>query len=87
MHLGRVLVEPGRHLVFGLFHGHSVDVVDFFAGFVVGPAERRAGEIVFPVHGIKQRDGVAEGLRIDGGGQVRHNSIGRVGLPHRASSP
>ena len=37
-----VLVEPSRDLMLGLFYGHAVHVIDFFAALVVAEAVRVA---------------------------------------------
>src|ERR1700722_17797488 len=34
MHLGGVLIEPGRRLVLGLFDGDAVDMIDPLAGAI-----------------------------------------------------
>src|SRR5579884_1284804 len=45
-----VLIEPGRHRVFGFFDGDAVQVVDLVAGLVIAAAARAAGK-----HGVISR--------------------------------
>src|SRR5277367_6809872 len=45
MHLGGVLIQPGRRLVFGLFDGDAVDMIDALAGAIVLEPIGRSAEL------------------------------------------
>ena len=57
MHLGGVLIEPGRRLVLGLFDGDAVDMIDPFAGSVVLEPIGRPAELSVEGGAVDPRTG------------------------------
>ena len=76
MHLGGVLVEPGRGGVLGLLDRHAVGMVDLLARFVVAPAPGLAGQGVVPARRV-EAGGRRQPVRGDGLRQVGHGRFGR----------
>ena len=86
MHFSGVLIEARRHLVFGLFHRHAVDMVDSFADLVIGKAEQRARQHRIIIIGHDHRTGIPQSIGLKTGrkiGDMRLQSrTGGVGLAH-----
>jgi hypothetical protein len=75
MHLGGVLVEPGRRLVLGLFYGDAIDMIDPLAGGIVLEHVGRSAELQIERGAINPRTGCAE---ISDGDHFRQ--FGNMGL-------
>src|SRR5262249_9371149 len=86
MHLGRILVESGRHLVLGLLDGDAVGMVDSFAWSVVLEAIRRTADGVVERRAVDARTGRAEIDDRDGLGKLgnlrRRRLGGGIALSH-----
>ena len=72
MHLGGVLIEPGRRLVLGLLDGDAVDMVDALAGAIVLEPIGRPAEF----RGRTRRDRSADRLRRDWRRATASGSLG-----------
>src|ERR1700722_3360843 len=77
MHLGGVLIEPGRRLVFGLFDGHTVDMIDPFASAIVLETMGRSAELQIEGGAIDPRTGCAQAFNGDRLGQFGNAGLGR----------
>ena len=76
VHLGGVLVEPGRRHVLGFLDGHPVHMVDLLADLVVLPQMGAAGErgvVILDMEGIGDRQ-LAHRHRL---GQIGNDGLGR----------
>ena len=63
MHLGGVLIEPGRRLVLRLLDGDAVDMIDPLAGAIVLEPMRRAAELLVERRAIDARTGLRRDRR------------------------
>src|ERR1700735_3493133 len=57
MHLGGVLIEPGRRLVLSLFDGDAVDMIHPFPGFIILEPIGRPAELSFERGSLDPRTG------------------------------
>ena len=79
MHLGGVLIEPGRRLVLGLFDGDAVDMIDPLAGAIVLEPVRRSAELRVERGAVDRRTSCAETFDGDRLGQFGNMGLGRGG--------
>ena len=87
MHLGGVLIEPGRRLVLGLFDGDAVDMIDPLAGAIVLEPIGRSAELRIERGAIDPRTGCAETCDGDRLRQFGNVGLGRGGARSRAFAP
>src|ERR1700722_20022801 len=86
MHLGGVLIEPGRRLILSLFYGDAVDMIHPFAGAIVLEPIGRAAELAVECGAVDSWTGCAETGDGDCLGQFGSVGLGRSGariaFPH-----
>src|ERR1700733_9335466 len=77
MHLGGVLIEPGRRLMLSLFYGDAVDMIHPFAGAIVLEPIGRSAELAVECGAVDSRAGCAETDDGDRLGQFGSVGLGR----------
>ncbi len=77
MHAGGVLIEARRHLVFGLFDGLAVHVIDLVADRIVFPAAGGAGQRIIVDCELQRRQRFAERVGRDALVELRNDSFRR----------